>query len=93
MWPSTSTPSSNVSSNAPYRPFESSFEDFRPNPFPSPEPPVPPPSTLSLSPPLGGTLGSNNNWSLSPPADDKTMRPSERKPLGLMSFLRVPWLQ
>lgn len=25
--------------------------------------------------------------------DDKTMRPSERKPLGLMSFPRVPWLQ
>ena len=25
--------------------------------------------------------------------DDKTMRPCERKPLGLMSFPRIPWLQ
>ena len=77
MWPNpTSTPSSG-GSGTPYRPFESTFDDFRPNPFPSPEPPVPPPTSLSLSPPpLGGVVGgplggNNNNWSLSPPAEDK----------------------
>lgn len=79
MWPS-STPitTSSSSSNTPYRPFESAFEDFtRPNPFPSPEPPVPPPTSLSLSPPpqtlegVASTSGpnNNNNWALSPPAE------------------------
>ena len=57
----------------PSRPFESAFDDFRPNPFPSPEPPVPQPSTLSLSPPPPTVvLGPNNNWSLSPPEEDKS---------------------
>lgn len=50
MWPSSTSSSSNPG-GTPYRPFESTFDDFRANPFPSPEPPVPPPTSLSLSPP------------------------------------------
>ena len=56
MWPS-STSSSNT--GTPYRPFESTFDDFRANPFPSPEPPVPPPTSLSLSPPPVSMPGSS----------------------------------
>ena len=67
MWPVSSITSSG-SGTTPYRPFEPSFDDFRPNPFPSPEPPAPPPT--SLSPPLNLNLG-GTNWSLSPPADDR----------------------
>ena len=69
MWPVSSiTSSGGGSGTTPYRPFEPSFDDFRPNPFPSPEPPAPPPT--SLSPPLNLNLG-GTNWSLSPPADDR----------------------